>query len=435
MNCDQQPTACFWKKQLPPQWRRHIYLFAVVSVLLPRLLFLAIAPNRIGGNGPEFIHVAENLANSKGFALEGGTPDAYNSPLYIFFLAASRKVFGSQLIPVKLFQIGFDVVLVLVLMRLCLRFFSGVATALFVLLFSFHPLLLYYTTYIAEEPLLILFVGLGFFAICAAVYQGRYRYFGLAGVLFGMASLTKGTPIALPFLIAGSLWLFHRQPKRPTALSLLFFLLTYAATLSPWALRNYTLFGYFSLTAKGFGKAFYWGSDPRMFAEPSTPIWVSGHKVQKEDFPGDTEERKLNSLVFKREKQYYDQGVKNYQKLLKQPGALLKLLVLKATRSLYATEANRLAANLAVLAVQLPLIVFGAIGIVRLFRRDVTRPLALLLLIYMGYFYLAVTVGLPMVRYFAPALPMLFIAAMAGISRLTVREDAAMPVSLQSPHR
>jgi hypothetical protein len=56
---------------------------------------------------------------------------------------------------------------------------------------------------------------------------------------------------------------------------------------------------------------------------------------------------------------------------------------------------------------------------VRLWKRTETKMLAWLLVLYIGYYYGIVSAGMPMVRYFVPAIPLLLAAAAVGLVALS----------------
>src|SRR5258708_5290003 len=67
---------------------------------------------------------------------------------------------------------------------------------------------------------------------------------------------------------------------------------------------------------------------------------------------------------------------------------------------------------------QIPALVLAIYGVTRLYKRVETRTLAWLLTLYVGYYYCVVSVGMPMVRYFVPAVPFLLAAAAVGLAAL-----------------
>src|ERR1017187_8784814 len=117
-------------------------------------------------------------------------------------------------------------------------------------------------------------------------------------------------------------------------------------------------------------------------------------------------------------------AVQQYKELLHQPGSLARVLFLKATRSLYATE-DRPSAHLPLILLQIPTILLAVCGIVRLWKRAETNLLAWLFVLYIGYYYGIVSAGLPMVRYFVPAIPLLLAAAAVGLVALLSTGRAA----------
>jgi hypothetical protein len=91
--------------------------------------------------------------------------------------------------------------------------------------------------------------------------------------------------------------------------------------------------------------------------------------------------------------------------------------LLKAARTLYASE-DRPSGHLPLILLQVPTVILAMWGTVRLWKQAEMRILAWLLILYVGYYYAIVSVGLPMVRYFVPAIPFLLAAAAVGLSSL-----------------
>jgi hypothetical protein len=54
---------------------------------------------------------------------------------------------------------------------------------------------------------------------------------------------------------------------------------------------------------------------------------------------------------------------------------------------------------------------------------------AWLLILYVGYYYSVVSVGLPMVRCFVPAIPFLLAAAAAGLAAIMCTREIPTPIS------
>jgi hypothetical protein len=57
--------------------------------------------------------------------------------------------------------------------------------------------------------------------------------------------------------------------------------------------------------------------------------------------------------------------------------------------------------------------------------------LAWLLTLYVGYYYCVVSVGMPIVRYFVPAMPFLLAAAATGLAALLQTMEAPSSIASQ----
>jgi hypothetical protein len=125
--------------------------------------------------------------------------------------------------------------------------------------------------------------------------------------------------------------------------------------------------------------------------------------------------RPVNATLFEYERWQFQMGVSNYKDMLHHPVYALKVLFLKTTRTLYAAE-GRASGNGLMIILQAPTLVLGIVGWRRLWAWPSARPLAWLVLIYVAYFYLTVSAGMPMVRYFVPAMPLVLAMVIAGIS-------------------
>ncbi len=114
----------------------HLYLWVALTVAIPRLVFLAVQPERsLSGNAPAMLAIADNMLAGNGFRDDSGLPDGHFSPIYVAVLAVNRAVTHNSLLLVKLAHIGFDV-LTAVLLALLL---VGLLPTVTILLFAGMP--------------------------------------------------------------------------------------------------------------------------------------------------------------------------------------------------------------------------------------------------------------------------------------------------------
>jgi 4-amino-4-deoxy-L-arabinose transferase-like glycosyltransferase len=395
----------------------HLYLWVALAVAIPRVVFVAIAPNRMAyGNAPSLLALTKNLAEGRGYTDEEGNPDSYFIPAYPFLVAGCRMLTGDSLLGIKIVHIVLDIGTAVALSWLLLKMCSALTALLFTIAFALHPLLLHLGNNVDDEPLLVFFVIASFVALYQTVSLPSLWHFALAGLLLGLAILTKSTPIFLPLVATGVMLLVTRQIKTNRLTHWLTYWLALIIVLLPWAYRNYVVFGRFAVSTRGIGTNLWWGSDPRIFATYGKAQRVAANEIESEMITRGMQPPTKNT-VFNREHWRLQMAIQQYKDLLHQPAVLARVLFLKATRTLYATE-DHPSAHLPLILLQIPTILLAAYGTIRLWKQPETNALAWLLTLYIGYYYCVVFAGLPMVRYFVPAIPLLLMAAAVGVVAL-----------------
>jgi 4-amino-4-deoxy-L-arabinose transferase-like glycosyltransferase len=259
-------------------------------------------------------------------------------------------------------------------------------------------------------------VAVSFVALYRAIHHPSVWRFIQAGMLLGLAIFTKSTAIFLPLFLTGALGLITRRESALRLRHWLVYLLASVVVLLPWAYRNYVVLGHFAFNIHGIGQNLWFGSDPRIFTSYGQAQRDEAAELAAEMTARGVEPPPSNN-VFDRERWQLRMAIQKYKDLLHQPVALAKILLLKASRTLYASE-DHPSGHLPLILLQIPTIVLAVYGTVRLWKRTETKMLAWLLVLYVGHYYCVVSVGLPMVRYFIPAMPFLLAAAAVGLVAL-----------------
>jgi 4-amino-4-deoxy-L-arabinose transferase-like glycosyltransferase len=410
-------SLCENLNQFAEQLRPRLPLWIALAVVVPRLVFLAVSPGRnVYGNAPGELAVAKNLVEGHGYRDAHGLPNSDYNPGYPMFLAACRFVSGDSLMVIKLAHIAFDVGTALALGSALATVCSPLTALLFTAVFAIHPLLLLLCNNVNDEPLLTFLIAISFVTLYRALQQPSAPRFIQAGLLIGLANFTKSTAIFLPFFLVASLWLFTRKTGSTCLRHWAVYLLTCIFVLLPWAHRNYVALGHFAFSIHGIGQNLWFGSDPRIFTNHGATMRANAAELATEmadrGFPPPT-----SGNVFDREHWQLQMAIQKYKDLFHQPVTLAEMLLLKATRTVYASE-DRPSGHLPLIFVQVPIIILAAGGMVRLWKRTETKTFAWLLMLYIGYYYTVVSLGLPMVRYFVPAIPFLLAAAAVGLAAL-----------------
>ncbi len=214
----------------------------------------------------EYLAAADWLAQGRGFAWHSEWLWT-RAPLYPLFLAAHMRLFGFALEPIYASQLALSLLNVLLVYGLARQAAAGLPpplgqrsraavalgaallAALYLPFATYAQLILSETLYLTL--LLAVFGLLGGWSRAAPA--GRWWY-GLplaAGVLLGLAALTRGLTLAFVPFVAGWVWYVARQrarrAERPGGrvrwLPLVGLLLAWALTLAPWSLYASRAYG------------------------------------------------------------------------------------------------------------------------------------------------------------------------------------------------
>jgi 4-amino-4-deoxy-L-arabinose transferase-like glycosyltransferase len=177
-------------------------------------------------------------------------------PLFPYVAAALDALFGS-LTAVKLGQALTGSLLVPAVGLAGIRLFgprAGVLAAFFV---ACYPELVWYSAHFWSEPLFLLLVWWSLERLLSADAEGRLLGALLAGLLCGLASLTRET--ALYFSPFAAIWL--AAGRRPGAvLRAAVFALGVVLVVGPWTARNWVVFDAFVPVSVMGGRALWEGN-------------------------------------------------------------------------------------------------------------------------------------------------------------------------------
>ncbi len=193
------------------------------------------------------------------FFFRRGALDAYAKlnwwpPGYPLFLACIYSIVG----PSFRAAAGVQVLLGTLVCGLCAAIGTRAAGRTVGLLAAFlvavNPTYIFTTNLTASENLYVVWLVLGLWLAGRHASSAR-RDAAMAGVSFGLGTLTRAAGLCVPFVVAA--WQAWRHPAaRPAALAML---IGFALTLAPWTLRNVLVIGHPVLVCEGGGLNFYFG--------------------------------------------------------------------------------------------------------------------------------------------------------------------------------
>jgi 4-amino-4-deoxy-L-arabinose transferase-like glycosyltransferase len=209
-----------------------------------RLGFVASTRHMPVLNDPQDYHrLAVSIAHGHGFGTSAlaaaGGPTAFRPPAYPLFLGAVYAVFGVHIDLARGLQAGVGVLTVVLLGLLALELFdrraAWVVTGIAVL---YPPLVLAGGALVSESIFLPIEIGALLLAVRVRHGKSGRLVAAAAGLLAGIATLTRPTGIILVAVVALLVW---QGPRRWGVLALrvpAFVALAAVVVIVPWTLRN-----------------------------------------------------------------------------------------------------------------------------------------------------------------------------------------------------
>ncbi len=180
----------------------------------------------------------------------------FHPPLYPYFLAAMNAAFGS-LLAIKLAQALIGSLLVPAVFRIASRVSGPRAAVLAGLFAAVYPELIWYSAHFWCETFFLSLLWWAIERVLSADETSRQKTAALAGILFGLAALTRETVLYL--LPIAALWLAASKPRSRKALALMLLAGALGVVL-PWTVRNWIQFKAFIPVSTAGGLNLYQGN-------------------------------------------------------------------------------------------------------------------------------------------------------------------------------
>lgn len=375
-----------------------------VSSLLVKSLLLAIIPApELDDSAQINLRAAHLLMDGKGFS-DPSFP-VYNPPLYPIFIATCLSVFGDNQASVKIVQIFVDSLTIIMIYLIMKEIFNGATALLSAGTFSLYPFSTYLTISIASEPFFT-FLLAGF--VLSGVYAVRSIKWGhccVAGILLGLATLTRGATQFVPLMLAVILILWGKR-GRASILCYGALCLSFVLVILPWTVRNYLVLDDFIPVATSGGIVLLMGSSEEFLIIEGKPTMLRRYVPPEGGKPSQND------------RFYTRAGLEIHMAHLQtDPLGFMTFMVKKFGRMWYATESGK--NHSLILLSQLPLYLLAMIGIVFAWMKGKTSAWIPLCLI--AYFIALHWLSLPLFRYMIPIMP--YIIGLAAFAIVTVKNE------------
>jgi 4-amino-4-deoxy-L-arabinose transferase-like glycosyltransferase len=379
------------------------FLWLTLLGLAARLAFLALEPSaRLVGDERAWTQWAEWIA----YPRTGFSPLRfrliYRPPLYVYFVALISSALGS-LTAVKIAQALVSSLLVPAVGRVGARVFGARAGFAAAVLAAFYPEIIWYSAHFWSEMVFLVLLAWALERLVAAdTARGSYAAL-LAGLLLGLATLTRET--TLYFAPVAAIWLAlstHRERARRRAF---LFLAAVALTILPWTVRNWILFRAFVPVSTASGLNLYQGNVRLSWREVhaeynSIPGRINRFRVMRRRGIQAIIDRQPTWIVEKLNEQ-----MPKFWELDSFPLAHMR-------RGAYGPASTR-AYLLVAFVVLIPYLVILALFTVGIATSSLGRAGSLLLL-FLVYYNTVHVISHGMSRYRLPVMPILFLLAAHG---------------------
>lgn len=216
-----------------------------IAPLLACLFFIsAYSLPEVQNDAVEYLSLARNVADGRGFTTDGTTPAVYRSPLFPSLLGAWYRLTGtSSLVSAAVFQSLVHAAGVFAAFLLFLEIAGSLPWAIAgALWLAVNPLLVTRVAFVLQEPTVLLFTTLAVWLSVRCVRVPSTIGAGIAGAAWGLCTLAKVVAWFVPVLLLAMSFLPGRrrvvwETKEAAAL-----LLCFVAVIAPWTVRNYIHF-------------------------------------------------------------------------------------------------------------------------------------------------------------------------------------------------
>ena len=269
--------------------RVRLFLILVIAAALRLAVTISIShPQQVPrspaeGDAPTYYLLADHMIDGTGYRYAADQPPtAKRTPSYPLFLAAIFRMSGRSFTAVRVAQCALDVVTTYLVFALTVLLMGSRPVGLLAALgyAVYFPAVLS-STYIMTETLYTFLLVLSIIATCYAFKVRSYLLCAISGIGLGLSTLTRPGAFLLPFAflaiglakrlfaavtyergVGRVLGARHERRRGIGALfGLLVLCIAFAATMSPWVVRNERALGKFIPTSTLVGANLYKGND------------------------------------------------------------------------------------------------------------------------------------------------------------------------------
>ncbi|MBM4042511.1 MAG: hypothetical protein FJ290_28810 [Planctomycetes bacterium] len=353
----------------------------------------------------EYTGMASNIRQGYGFRTPNGCLIG-RMPGYPVLLAALQAVFGESLVVPRVADALLGTALIALVFLLAREVYGPREGVVAAAITGIYPFLVAQALLVLSETLFAVFLVAGCWLLAKAYGDANVKWAALGGLVFALATLTRGSFLAVP-LLAAVAWVAARRLERWAVLGALAMVGVFAAAMAPWVARNWQASGgHLVLTTLQVGPSLYEGLNPRADGGP-----------MMDTLRGELDGPAVAGLSeYERDQHWRREAFRFAQE---NPGRTLALAAIKLGRFWNVVpNLEQFRGPLACAAVGVPYAVVMLLAIAGLVRPGRRAEAALILLLPVVYYCLVHMVFVGSVRYREALMPLLIVVAGRGATTL-----------------
>ena len=246
---------------------KSLVLITILATLFRFYLLLEFTPHCCGSDEGVYHNLAKNMIETGEFVITSeqdrgqSTEKFYGAkpPLYPMFLASIYKVFGVNYQAAKIIQIFLSALTGLLIFHIAKIVFDKKVALTCLIVYSFFWETAFMSLNLISENLYWFLLSTLIFLLLKNTKFWLLQ-FTVVGILLGLLSLTRAT--ALSLFIPISIWILWKKSILVSIVKIFLMLILFSLTLTPWFLRNYSLYNVFVPIYTDGGINFWMGNYP-----------------------------------------------------------------------------------------------------------------------------------------------------------------------------
>ncbi|MBM4035488.1 MAG: glycosyltransferase family 39 protein [Planctomycetes bacterium] len=215
----------------------------------------------------EYTRMAANIRQGQGMMLDRASRIG-RMPGYPVFLAVVQALFGEQLLAARVADALVGAAAIALVWLLAREVYGRAAAAIAAAITALYPFFVVMPLLVLSETLFAFFLVLGAWLLAKAYRSVDIKWSAAAGLAFGLATLTRGSFLAVAPLTAAA-WVALSRLDRRAAACAGALVGAFALSMAPWVARNWAASdGHLVLTTLRVGPSLYEGLNPHADGGP-----------------------------------------------------------------------------------------------------------------------------------------------------------------------